>query len=265
MDYYAQGVGQSPDEKRKWERAPQQEVHLGVGVVVRQGTDVRGDVGSDQACISGVEERAARTCEMTPGRKKRPMVFDIAGEGGVTALGQEIDIHGYGGAAGRDGRWVAALICDLYLRLFDEPRFAIARPGGALLVDHVHVPDSRRRQSRPDCEGHGEMSPSSDTQAMCPGTGHGIGEEANGVLEISQPLGARKPFVIGGPEPDVQFVTGSVIDLWRVPGLEAQAERRVGCLDSLAKRRDPVPDQTADQCQQTIALGGSLIYTAQGA
>ena len=98
------------------------------------------------------------------------------------------------------------------------------------------------------------MSPSSDTQAMCPGTGHGIGEEANGVLEISEPLGARKPFVIGGPEPDVQFVTGSVIDLWRVPGLEAQAERRVGCLDSLAKRRDPVPDQTADQCQQTIAL-----------
>lgn len=109
------------------------------------------------------------------------------------------------------------------------------------------------------------MSPSSDTPTMCPGTGHGIGEEANGVLEISEPLGARKPFVIRA-EPDVQFVTGSVIDLWRVPGLEAPGgTRRVGCLDSLAKRRDPVPDQAADQCQQTIALGGSLIYTAQGA
>lgn len=145
MDYYAQGVRQSPNEKRKWERAPQQEMHLGVGVVVRQGTDVRGDISGDQACISGVEECAARTCDMTPGRENRPMIFDIAGEGGVAALGQEIDIHGYGGAAGRDCRWIAALICDLHLRLRDEPRFAIARPGGALLVDHVHVSDSRRR------------------------------------------------------------------------------------------------------------------------
>lgn len=100
---------------------------------------------------------------------------------------------------------------------------------------------------------------------MCAGTGHGIGEEADGVLEVSEPIGARKPFVIGGPEPDVQFVAGLVIDLWRVPGLKAQAERLVGCLDSFAKMRDPVPDQTAYQCQQAIELGGLLVYTAQGA
>ena len=55
MDYYAQGVGQSPDEKRKWERAPQQEVHLGVGVAVRQGTNVRGNVGGEEVgAIEGI-------------------------------------------------------------------------------------------------------------------------------------------------------------------------------------------------------------------
>ena len=55
VDDHAQGVSKPPDEQRKWERAPQQEVHLGVGVAVRQGTNVRGNVGGDQACISGVE------------------------------------------------------------------------------------------------------------------------------------------------------------------------------------------------------------------
>ena len=100
---------------------------------------------------------------MTPSREKRFVAFDVPNESGVAALRQEIDIDGYGGPAGCDRIRTSSFFCDLYLRLSDEPRFAIARPGGALLVDHVHVSDSRRWQGRPDCEGHGEMIPSSDT------------------------------------------------------------------------------------------------------
>ena len=100
---------------------------------------------------------------MTPSREKRFVGFDVPNEGGVAALRQEIDIDGYGGPAGCDRRRTSPLSCDLYLWLGDEPRFTIARPSGALLVNHVHVSDTRRWQGSPDCEGHGEMSPSSDT------------------------------------------------------------------------------------------------------
>ena len=119
VDYNTQGISQPPDEKREWEGAPQQEVYLGVGVVVRQGTDVRGDVGGDQACIRGVEQRPTRTREMAPGREKRIMMFDVSGEGCVTTLRQEINIRGYGGPAACDCRWIVPLPFDLYLRLGD--------------------------------------------------------------------------------------------------------------------------------------------------
>ena len=100
---------------------------------------------------------------------------------------------------------------------------------------------------------------------MCPRTGHCIGEETDGVLEVLESADARKPLMNRGSEPDVQFVAGPVIDLWRVSSLEAQMERLVGYLDSLAKRRDSVLDETTDQCEQTVAFSGLLIYTAQGA